>query len=379
MSSGISDFRYDSHMGEQAELNSEEGHSERLPEPVPTIRKRNWPEIIIATGAVMTFCYFAEWELAVVLISILLAFILTPVVDLLQRFRVPRGLGSLIAVLLLVGIVYGIIYFSYNQAMSFVDDLPKYSDKLRSIMVGFRQKTEKLQKTTENVLETSKEDKDAVKVRPASPWTDIFTKGFGSFSHALLPLSFIPFLVYFMLTWEQHARAATVMLFSMENRHAAYTTLGLIAAMIRSFLVGNFLVGLFIAGVSTAVFGVIHLPDFYVVGVISGFLSLVPYLGVILAMIAPLVVGLGQLESSQLLIIALTVLGLHLFGLNVLYPKFLGSRLQLNPLAVTIALLFWGWLWGAVGLILAIPITAAMKIIFDNVETLRPYGTWLGE
>jgi len=379
MSSGISDFRYDGHMGEQAELNSEQGHSERLPEPVPTIRKRNWPEIIIATGAVMTFCYFAEWELAVVLISILLAFILTPVVDLLQRFRVPRGLGSLIAVLLLVGIVYGIIYFSYNQAMSFVDDLPKYSDKLRSIMVGFHQKTEKLQKTTENVLETSKEDKDAVKVRPASPWTDIFTKGFGSFSHALLPLSFIPFLVYFMLTWEQHARAATVMLFSMENRHAAYTTLGLIAAMIRSFLVGNFLVGLFIAGVSTVVFGVIHLPNFYVVGVISGFLSLVPYLGVILAMIAPLVVGLGQLESSQLLIIALTVLGLHLFGLNVLYPKFLGSRLQLNPLAVTIALLFWGWLWGAVGLILAIPITAAMKIIFDNVETLRPYGTWLGE
>jgi len=355
-------------MSEQAELNSEQVHSERLPEPVPTIRKRNWPEIIIASGAVMTFCYFAEWELAVVLISILLAFILTPVVDLLQGLRVPRGLGSLIAVLLLVGIVYGIIYFSYNQAMSFVDDVPKYSGKIRSIMVGFRQKTEKLQKTTENVLETTKEDKDAVKVRPASPWTDIFTKSFGSFSHALLPLSFIPFLVYFMLTWEQHARAATVMLFSMENRHAAYTTLGLIAAMIRSFLVGNFLVGLFIAGVSTAVFGVIHLPNFYVVGVISGFLSLVPYLGVILAMIAPLVVGLGQLESSQLLIIALTVLGLHLFGLNVLYPKFLGSRLQLNPLAVTIALLFWGWLWGAVGLILAIPITAAMKIIFDNVE-----------
>jgi len=366
-------------MGEQAELNSEQVHAERLPEPVPIIRKRNWPEIIIATGAVMTFCYFAEWELAVVLISILLAFILTPVVDLLQGLRVPRGLGSLIAVLLLVGIVYGIIYFSYNQAMSFVDDLPKYSNKIRSIMVGFRQKTEKLEKTTENVLEAGKEDKDAVKVRPASPWTDIFTKSFGSFSHALLPFSFIPFLVYFVLTWEQHARAATVMLFSMENRHAAYTTLGLIAAMIRSFLVGNFLVGLFIAGVSTAVFGVIHLPNFYVVGVISGFLSLVPYLGVILATIAPLVVGLGQLESSQLLIIALTVLGLHLFGLNVLYPKFLGSRLQLNPLAVTIALLFWGWLWGAVGLILAIPITAAMKIIFDNVETLRPYGTWLGE
>jgi predicted PurR-regulated permease PerM len=65
--------------------------------------------------------------------------------------------------------------------------------------------------------------------------------------------------------------------------------------------------------------------------------------------------------------------------LNVLYPKIIGKRLQLNPLAVTLALLFWGWLWGAMGLILAVPITAALKIIFDHVEGLRPWGAWLGE
>ena len=75
----------------------------------------------------------------------------------------------------------------------------------------------------------------------------------------------------------------------------------------------------------------------------------------------------------------ITVVGLHIFAINVLYPKLIGKRLQLNPLAVTIALLIWGWLWGAVGLILAVPLTAALKIIFDNVESLRPYGAWLGE
>jgi predicted PurR-regulated permease PerM len=53
--------------------------------------------------------------------------------------------------------------------------------------------------------------------------------------------------------------------------------------------------------------------------------------------------------------------------------------MQINPLAVTIALLFWGWLWGAMGLILAIPITAAMKIIFDHVESLKSWGAWMGE
>jgi len=99
----------------------------------------------------------------------------------------------------------------------------------------------------------------------------------------------------------------------------------------------------------------------------------------VLAIAPPIVVGLGQLEPSDLLMIVAVVLGLHLFALNVLYPKFLGGRLKLNPLAVTIALLFWAVMWGAVGLVLAVPITAAMKIVFDHVESLKPYAAWLGE
>jgi predicted PurR-regulated permease PerM len=96
-------------------------------------------------------------------------------------------------------------------------------------------------------------------------------------------------------------------------------------------------------------------------------------------MVPPLAAGLGQVSGAVMIGIILTVFGLHMFALNVLYPKLIGKRLQLNPLAVTISLLFWGWLWGAVGLILAVPITAAMKIIFDNVDATRPYGAWLGE
>jgi predicted PurR-regulated permease PerM len=127
------------------------------------------------------------------------------------------------------------------------------------------------------------------------------------------------------------------------------------------------------------VFGILHLPFFYFVGFMSGFLSLIPYLGVLLAMAPPIFVGLGHMNAGDALAIVVTVVGLHLIALNVLYPKFLGNRLQLNPLAVTLALLVWGWLWGALGLLLAIPITAAMKIVFDHVESLKPYGVWLGE
>jgi predicted PurR-regulated permease PerM len=65
--------------------------------------------------------------------------------------------------------------------------------------------------------------------------------------------------------------------------------------------------------------------------------------------------------------------------MNVLYPKVIGKRLQLNPLLVTIALLVWGWIWGALGLILAVPIMGVVKIICDHVTSLRRFGEWMGE
>jgi predicted PurR-regulated permease PerM len=149
--------------------------------------------------------------------------------------------------------------------------------------------------------------------------------------------------------------------------------------MLQSFIVGNLLIGLAISAASVAIFGLLHVPFFYFVGFLSGFLSLVPYLGVVLAMVPPMLVGFGQLEPGNLLIVVFCVIGLHFFALNVLYPKLLGSRLRINPLAVTLALLFWGAVWGAVGLVLAIPITGAIKIIFDHVESMKPYADWLGE
>jgi len=359
---------------EQAELDSQKPAFALSPDV-----RRRWPEKVIALGVLLTFCNLAEWELIVVLISILLAFMLSPIVEALQRVSVPRGVGSFAAVLLLMGVLYGVAYVSYNQTVSFVANLPQVAHEIRSALAPFRQRAESFEKSTEAVLADESETRPATSAPEPSRFTNIVRVDYGSLSHAALALSFVPFLVYFMLTWQQHVRSATVMLFRMENRHTAYRTLKLIAAMIRSFIVGNFLVGLFIAAVSTVLFALMGVPFFYVVGVVSGFLSMIPYLGVILAIIPPVVVGIGHMQASDLLVVALIVFVCHLVGLNVLYPKFLGSRLQLNPLAVTVALLFWGWLWGAVGLALAIPITAAMKIIFDNVEGSRPYGNWMGE
>lgn len=345
------------------------------------IRSASTAAIAVAVLAVLAVAYFAKLPLIVLLVSILLSFILAPVVDLLHSVRVPRALGSLITVSLFLVAMYFLAQASYSKGVSFMQELPKYSGKIRSVVGIVRNRAQQIQKTTETVLpsEDTPQNSKPVLVQQQHNWSDFLTSGLGPVAEIAFTASFIPFLTYFMLTWQDHVRSATVMLFRMKNRNTAYVTLGLISGMIRSFIVGNVLVGLFIGAASTVSFGIIHLPYFYFIGFISGFLSLVPYLGVVLAVIPPMVSGIGVLHSTSLIVVVVTVLGLHLFALNVLYPKFLGSRLQLNPLAVTVSLLLWGWLWGGMGLILAVPITAAIKIVFDHIESMRGYGAWLGE
>lgn len=346
-------------------------------EPTDTPRSHHWSLTLLGIGLIVVFAYYGESVLAVLFFSILLSFALSPIVELLIRFHMPRGLAALIAVGLLLAVLYGITAASYNRAVTFVDALPKYSQKIRSILQPFRQQAEKIEKTGEVVGEAG--PSNVIAVRQVTSWTDVLTHGVGTLTDILLAASFVPFLAYFLLTWQYHARSATVMLFPLEHRHTAFVTLGLIGKMLQSFIVGNLLIGLLISGVSVAIFGLLHVPFFYFVGFLSGFLSLVPYLGLVLAMVPPILVGLGQLDAGDLALVVLSVLGMHLFALNVLYPKLLGSRLKINPLAITIALLFWGWIWGAIGLVLAIPITGAIKIVFDHVESMKPYADWLGE
>ena len=337
---------------------------------------------ILAIAAVLTLIYVAKLILVVLLIAILLSFVLTPIVDFLVVQQVPRAVASFIAVSLLVCVGTIATYVSYSRAMDFAHDLPKYKSQIQAIVDKIRNKAEELEKTTEAVVpvpEKTEKPVPVVTLQQGSGLANLLTRNASAVTELVLTLTFVPVLVYFMLSWKDHVRAASVMLFRMENRNTAYVMLGLISSMIRSFIVGNFLIGVFLSLCSMAAFGLVGIPYFYFIGVISGFLSLIPYLGVILALVPPLVVDLGHLTLSAVIVVFFIVIGLHLFAMNVLYPKVLGKRLQLNPLALTISLLFWGWMWGASGLILAVPITGAAKIICDHVDRLRPFGTWLGE
>lgn len=346
-----------------------------------TLRAGALAEVVIGIIAVLAICYLAKIVLVTLLVSVLIAFTLEPLVGLLQRWRLPRSAAALIAVLVLCGAVWAASYFFYNRAVEFAHELPRYSQKIRSKLGRITKQTSDIKQTTQSILPgQAQKNKNAVPVKVESTGgSEFFTKELGTVTEVLAAVAFVPFLVYFMLSWQEHARTKTVQLFRPENRSTAYVTLGQISLMMRSFIAGNFIIGLFMSAVSIAVFGFLGLPYFYFLGLLSGFLSLMPYLGVILAAVPPLAAGLGSLSDTGMIIVVLTVLGLHLFSMNVLYPKVIGKRLQLNPLLVTISLLVWGWIWGALGLILAVPVMGVIKIVCDHVNALRPFGEWMSE
>jgi predicted PurR-regulated permease PerM len=344
-----------------------------------SIRAGSVAQVVVAIIAVIGLIYLLKLVLITTLGALLIAFMLEPVVQRLARIRVPRWAGSLIAVLILLTIIGALSYFFYNRAVDFAVQLPRYSGQIRSLVGKVRSQTHQIEESTRSLMPPDKKKPVPVEVQKSGGLDGMLPENSSDYLETALAISFVPFLVYFMLTWKAHAHTATVRLFPKEHRMMAHRTVGRISDMIRNFIVGNVIIGLVNSGVSIAVFGSLHLPYFYFLGVISGFVSLVPYLGVFLAILPPLAGSMGTLKLSGVGIVILCTVLLHVISMNVLFPKIVGGRLRLNPLAVALGLLFWSWIWGGMGLILAVPILGATKIVCDYVDPLRGLGNWLGE
>ena len=345
-----------------------------------SIKAGSVAQIVVAAVAVLGLIYLLKLVMITTLSAILVAFVLDPLVTALLRLRISRPLGAMIAVILIVALALGLAYFFYSRAVDFATELPRYSGKIRASLTKFRFQTSKIEESTRSVITPPKKQQPVpVEVQEAPGLSHIISQDAGEWLEVLLAVSFIPFLTYFMLTWKDHAHNATVRMFPKEHRLLAHRTVARISNMIRSFLLGNLTVGLVNSTVSILVFWVLGVPYFYFIGLISGFASLIPYLGVFLALLPPLAGAIGAVNKTGAVIIVATVIGLHLVTMNVLYPKLVGKRLRVNPLAVSLGLLFWGWIWGSMGLILAVPVIGATKIICDHVDSLRGLGDWLGE
>jgi predicted PurR-regulated permease PerM len=200
----------------------------------------------------------------------------------------------------------------------------------------------------------------------------------GALEAVFVAATFVPFLLFFMLAAKRQVWHATMQLFPATERTRVKQTLGEVTLVLRSYVIGTALVGLILVFASWMFFMSIGLEFPFLAALVSGSVNLIPYFGVVLSWFPPLIIGLKQFKHVEPFIgIVVMMTVLHLIAANLLMPALVGWRVRLNALALTVALLFWGWLWGPMGLILAVPITAVIKVICDHVESLQPVGRWL--
>jgi predicted PurR-regulated permease PerM len=346
---------------------------------LPLNPSSNMAQKIIAIAAAAAICYFGKPILVPMVCSLLLGFMLDPIVRGLQRLRVPRAAAAFLVMLTLTAGLWGVSYFSYVRVAAFVKDLPQYSQKIKNAVGKVREQSQKLERAKQAVAPDQAQEKNAVKVQNVTPGWQSASAAAGSLSEAFLEFTFVLVLTFFGLTWSEHMRRSLVKMFKPDDRRAAHRALGRISGMVRGFIVGNLIVGMVMAAANSAVFWKIGVPNALLVGILSGFVSLVPYLGVPLAALPPLAVSLGSISTSKIAIILVTVFLVHILSMNFLFPKVLGEKMKLNPLVVTASLLIWGFIWGPIGLILAVPIAAAFKIVCDHVDTWRPLGELMGD
>ena len=384
----------------------------RTTEAAQEARRLSLP--IVAMGVIIAILYFGRVFFITSIIAVTIAFILEPFVGLLVRIRLPRSLASFVVCSVGLLLLYVAGLGVYSQLAGLYEDLPKYGQRIGDIVDGVQQRISNLEEQTYRMLvparQRQQEEEERLRAQQAkgkgakkgtaqasaavtgpgaipevriheerTAVGDYIQSHLNSFYQILLMASFIPFLVYFMLSWRDHINRSFLQLFHGEDRLVAARSMQGIAVMVRAFVVGNFLLGLLLAVLSSVVFWAMRLPYPLLVGPLSGFLSLVPYVGLPMAAIPPLFAALGISAVPVYAGVVVVVAMLHLIALNLLYPKIVGSRVHLNPLVVTFSLMLFGFLWDAPGLLLAIPLTAALKAVCDNVKGLRPFGKFLGD
>ena len=382
------------------------------PTPAPTIpgpKPVQAGVTLLAVAACVALLYFGRVFFITMVVAITIAFLLDPVVTAFVKLRLPRAVASFIVCSIALLALYLLGLGLYTQFSGFVEELPTYSQRMNDMVDNIATRVDEVEKRTYQVMipkrfqqapppptptpEAARKRRgkapeptgpaEIPEVRIHTEPTPLLTYVYGymrSFYDVLLMASFVPFLVYFMLSWRDHMRRSFLYLFKGSERQMVGKSWEGVADMVRAYVIGNFILGLLLATISSAFFFAIRLPYWPLIGPLSGFLSLVPYVGLPMAMFPALAAGLiVYTQPTIYVMIAIVVAVLHLVAMNLLYPKIVGSRVHLNPLVVTVALMFWGTLWGGIGLLLAIPITAAIKAVCDNVTRLHGYGKLLGD
>jgi len=349
--------------------------------------------------AVLASVFALRWGQAVfvpLMLSLLLNYALSPLVERLHRWYVPRWIG---AAAILLGLFGGLGWTGYSlsgSASQLLDSLPVAAQKLGQAMRrdknasatpldSVQQAAAQLEKAAEENSARVASRKGVARVvieRPGFNVRDYLLSGTVGLLNALGQLTLVAFLTYFALCSGDTFRRKLIKITgpSLQKKKVTVHVLDDITRNIERYLLVQILVSGLVGLTTGLAFWLLGVENAAVWGIIAAVTNLIPYIGSVIVLVAAGLMAFLQFSSIEMaLLVGGVSLAIHTVVGNLLMPWLTSRTSRMNPVAVFVGVIFWGWLWGIWGLLLGIPITMVIKSICDRVEDLQPIGELLGE
>lgn len=336
---------------------------------------------VLAVLAVLYTLYFARSFLIPIAFAVLLNFLLSPAVRLLERLRIPNAIGAAIVVLGLIGVVVLGVFQLSGPVKRWAAEAPatftKAQQEVRKLIQPLQKMTETAEQVEQATAPTPATDKptEVVVVGPT-----LVSRVFGSTQRLLAAMIEVLILLYFLLAGgslflEKLIRVIPTLSDKKKAVRIARESESAISVYLLANLGINAVEGVMVGCAMWA----LGMPNPLLWGVLTAVLEFVPYLGALIMAALLSVVALATFDDmGRILMVPAAFLIANLIQANIVTALVLGKRLALNPVALFVGLAFWWWIWGIAGALIGVPLMAVFKIYCDHIDALAPVGEFLG-
>ncbi len=329
--------------------------------------------VLLSLISIFTFLYLGQDIIVPILMSLLFAILLRPIAHFLkEKWRFPHVLAVTCTVVFFVLIVIGILFFISWQISAIANDWDAIRTNL-SIHFDTIQKFISSNFNLNNVEQKVLIDSASKNVMESGK--NIIGTSLVSFSDVILNLTLIPIYIFLFLLYRTLLITFLTKLFQPEYHEKLKDILYQIKVSVQSYIVGLLIEMLIVSSLTTVGFMVIGVKYAIVLGIITGILNLIPYIGILFAGILSIIATLTASPDITLIIgVLVIVIVVQLIDNNLIVPMIVGSKVQINAFVSIVGIIVGGVIAGFSGMFLAIPIIAILKVIFDRIESLEPWG-----
>lgn len=315
--------------------------------------------------------------LAPFFLAFLMAMLFLPFANFMeQKLKLPRSVSTIVSVMMMLIILTGMIYFFGSQISSFSKDLPHLSKQFNLV---FHNLQNWVSQTFNVKIDEQFDYLDQGLAKLLSSSGVILGFTFGVFSTSLGFLAFFILFFVFILNYRRILNNFIVNVFNEKHKASVQEVVSEVRIMTKRYIIGLCLQVIIVSVLATTVLTILGVKYAILLGVLTGLLNVIPYIGIAISLLISCFIAFATGTVSTCVYVAIGYVIVHAIDGNIVLPFVVGSKVKINALFSFIGILLGEHLWGISGMFLCIPAIAIIKIIFERVDGLKPWGKLLGE